>query len=75
MISRQKLRNHIRDVTDVKDLLKVGEQATMSFMESCRKLVKGRGMRIVYPEGVDERARKAAVQLKNEGLGAPIVLG
>lgn len=47
----------------------------MSFMETCRASVKGRGLRIVYPEGLEPRAAQAAQQLQKEGLGAPIVLG
>lgn len=47
----------------------------MSFMESCRQQVRGRELRIVYPEGVDERAGKAAQQLQTEGLGKAVVLG
>ncbi len=47
----------------------------MNFMEECRNSVRGRGLRIVYPEGLDERAVAAAKQLKEEGLGHPIVLG
>lgn len=47
----------------------------MSFMDDCRQRVKGRNLRIVYPEGNDERARAAAQQLVGEGLGAPILLG
>ena len=46
----------------------------MSFMESCRQKVRGRNLRIVYPEGVDERAVKAAAQFNSEGLGEAIVL-
>ena len=47
----------------------------MSFMETCRQSVRGRGLRIVYPEGHDERAVAAARQLKEQNLGVPIVLG
>lgn len=47
----------------------------MSFMETCRQSVRGRGLRIVYPEGHDERAVAAARQLKDQNLGVPIVLG
>ena len=47
----------------------------MSFMETCRQSVRGRGLRIVYPEGHDPRAVAAARQLCEEGLGVPIVLG
>ena len=43
-------------------------------MESCRQKVRGRNLRIVYPEGVDERAVKAAAQFNSEGLGEAIVL-
>jgi phosphate acetyltransferase len=51
------------------------EQAVMSFMETCRDLVRGRELRIVYPEGHDQRAVDAALQMSKEKLGAPIVLG
>ena len=44
-------------------------------METSRDLVRGRGMRIVYPEGQDQRAVDAARQLKDQKLGVPIVLG
>jgi phosphate acetyltransferase len=47
----------------------------MSFLEQCRERVRGRGLRIVYPEGTEERARQGAAQLASEGLAAPIVLG
>ena len=47
----------------------------MSFMDSCRDAVRGEGLRIVYPEGVDERAPAAAKQLQSEDLGKAIVLG
>lgn len=47
----------------------------MSFMENCRNKVRGRGLRIVYPEGQDERAVAAALQMKREDLGTPILLG
>lgn len=44
-------------------------------MTNCRNSVRGKGLRIVYPEGFDERAVAAARQLKEEDLGRPIVLG
>ncbi|MFA7481781.1 MAG: phosphate acetyltransferase [Vulcanimicrobiota bacterium] len=47
----------------------------MSFMETCRQSVRGRNLRIVYPEGHDERAVAAARQLAAQDLGVPIVLG
>lgn len=47
----------------------------MSFMESCRDKVRGRDLRIVYPEGHDQRAVEAARQMSEQNLGKPIVLG
>jgi phosphate acetyltransferase len=47
----------------------------MNFLETCRERVRGRQIRIVYPEGVDPRAVAAARQLREEDLGHPIVLG
>lgn len=47
----------------------------MSFMDECRDRVRGKGLRIVFPEGQDERAVEAAKRLKQEGLGVPILLG
>ena len=50
------------------------EPSGMSFMDTCREQVRGKGLRIVFPEGQDERAVAAAKQLKEEGLAVPIVL-
>ena len=47
----------------------------MSFMEKSRDRVRGKGLRIIYPEGQDERAVAAALQMKKEDLGVPILLG
>jgi phosphate acetyltransferase len=47
----------------------------MSFMESCRERVRGRNLRIVYPDGDDERAQAAAVELAANGFAVPILLG
>ncbi|GMU53521.1 MAG: hypothetical protein AMXMBFR33_26670 [Candidatus Xenobia bacterium] len=47
----------------------------MSFLDQCRDRVRGQGLRIVYPEGTEERARRAASQLAAEGLARPILLG
>lgn len=47
----------------------------MSFMDKCRDTVRGKGLRIVFPEGHDDRAVSAAKQLKEENLGEPILLG
>ena len=51
------------------------ERLGMSFMETCRDQVRGRELRIVYPEGHDARVIDAARQLSAEKLGVPIVLG
>ena len=44
-------------------------------MDSCRERIKGKNLRIVYPEGGEERARTAAAQMAAESLGVPILLG
>jgi phosphate acetyltransferase len=45
------------------------------FLESMRKIVRNKGMRIVYPEGKQERALRAAVHLVQNNLVRPILLG
>lgn len=47
----------------------------MSFMETVRERVKGKGTRVVYPEGVEERAIRAAAWLKERDLVAPVLVG
>src|SRR6185436_7127095 len=47
----------------------------MSFMETARGKVRGRGLRIVYPEGREERAQRAAALLAEQGLVKPTLLG
>jgi phosphate acetyltransferase len=47
----------------------------MSFMERMRERVKGQGRRIVYPEGLEERAIRAAALLRDGQLARPILLG
>lgn len=47
----------------------------MSFMDGVRDRVKGRGARIVYPEGLEERALRAAAILRDNGWVVPVVLG
>lgn len=37
--------------------------------------VKGKGLKIVFPEGKDERILEAAIRHKEEGLIVPVVLG
>ena len=45
------------------------------FLESMRKIVQGKGKRIVYPDGHEERAIRAAAFLLEKNLAKPILLG
>src|ERR1700678_4351793 len=45
------------------------------FLDSMRKRVHGQGMRIVYPEGLEERALRASVLLRDQDWAKPILLG
>jgi phosphate acetyltransferase len=47
----------------------------MSFMDGVRERVRGRGVAIVLPEGLEERAQRAADQLREQDLARPILLG
>jgi phosphate acetyltransferase len=47
----------------------------MSFLADARTRAKGRGLRIVLPEGVEERALRAAALLREGDLAQPILLG
>ena len=47
----------------------------MSFMDGVRARVKGRGLRIVLPEGLEERAQRAAALLRDQELARPVLLG
>jgi phosphate acetyltransferase len=47
----------------------------MSFMEQAYARVAGRGVRVVYPEGVEERAIRAARWLADRSLVAPALVG
>jgi len=47
----------------------------MSFMDGVRDRVRGRGLRIVLPEGQEERAQRAALLLRDQDLARPILLG
>jgi phosphate acetyltransferase len=47
----------------------------MSFMDDARARVKGRKARVVYPEGLEERAIRAAALLAGEDLAQPVLLG
>ena len=46
----------------------------MDIIASCRAAVKGRGLRVVLPEGEDERILAAASEIAREALARPIVL-
>ena len=47
----------------------------MGFMDDVRVRVKGRGARVVLPEGLEERAQRAAAILRDQQLATPILLG
>jgi len=47
----------------------------LTFMDGVRERVKGRGVRVVLPEGVEERAQRAAALLRDQDLARPILLG
>jgi phosphate acetyltransferase len=52
-----------------------GYNPAMGFMDAVRDRVRGRGLRIVLPEGMEERAQRAASLLVAGGLVQPILLG
>jgi phosphate acetyltransferase len=47
----------------------------MGFMDEAYARVKGRGARVVYPEGREERAIRAAAWLVERGLAKPVLVG
>ena len=47
----------------------------MTFMDGARSRVRGRGLRIVYAEGLEERALRAAALLRDQDLARPILVG
>jgi phosphate acetyltransferase len=47
----------------------------MSFIEGVYDKVRGKGARIVYPEGLEERAVRAAGWLRDKGLLVPVLVG
>jgi phosphate acetyltransferase len=44
-------------------------------MDMARAHVKGRGLRIVLAEGLEERAQRAAALLRDQGLVEPVLIG
>ena len=47
----------------------------MSVIDEAKAKIKGRGLKLVMPEGEDERIRAAAERFRSEGLADPIVFG
>jgi phosphate acetyltransferase len=47
----------------------------MTFMDDARARVRGKGVRIAYAEGTEERAIRAAALLRDQGLVAPVLVG
>lgn len=47
----------------------------MNVIDEAKAKIKGRGLRLVMPEGEDERIRVAADRFRDEGLAEPIVFG
>ncbi len=47
----------------------------MDVVAQCIEKIRGRGLRVVFPEGGDERIVAAARRLKDERIAEPIVLG
>jgi phosphate acetyltransferase len=47
----------------------------MGFMDDARARVRGRRIRIAYPEGTEERAIRAAALLRDQDLAAPTLVG
>jgi len=45
----------------------------MSILERCFAQIRGRGMRVVFPEASDERVVAAAQRLRDEGLAEPVL--
>ena len=48
---------------------------TASILQMISEKITGRGKRIVFAEGEDERAIKAALVIKEGGLGVPVLIG
>jgi phosphate acetyltransferase len=44
-------------------------------MDEARSRVRGRGLRIVYAEGLEERALRAAALLRDQDLARPVLVG
>lgn len=47
----------------------------MSVIDEAKAKIKGRGLKLVMPEGEDERIRAAAERFRSEDLAVPVVFG
>ena len=47
----------------------------MTVIDEAKAKIKGRGLKLVMPEGEDERVQRAAERFRAEGLAEPIVFG
>ena len=47
----------------------------MSVIDEAKAKIKGRGLKLVMPEGEDERIRAAAERFRREDLAEPVVFG
>jgi phosphate acetyltransferase len=47
----------------------------MAFMDDVYAAIKGKGCRVIYPEGLEERAIRAAGWLRDQGLLVPVLIG
>lgn len=47
----------------------------MSFLDEIKEKIKGKALRIVFPEGEDPRIQWAAKKLQDEGILQPILIG
>jgi phosphate acetyltransferase len=47
----------------------------MSFIEDVYAKVRGKGSRVIYPEGREERAVRAAAWLRDRGIVVPVLIG
>ena len=47
----------------------------MDIIDQLRENIRGKGVKIVFPEGTDKRIQAGAIRLKSEGEIEPILLG
>jgi phosphate acetyltransferase len=56
-------------------LMLKNQEQVLVFMESIRHRVRGKGRRVVFPEGLESRVLRAAVLLHDQNLARPILIG